>query len=75
MRRGGLVGRDAMAFRVRQKSIAICFEFFCYLNVIFLQDAAELLIVCPERAEHAMFMEVAVLRSPEFVVSYVGRHF
>ena len=50
-------------------------KFFCYQNVIFLQDAAELLIVAPERAEHAMFRELAVLRSPEFVVSYVGRYF
>jgi hypothetical protein len=41
-------------------------KFFCKLNEIFLQDAAAMLILIPERANHAIFRELAVFDTEAF---------
>jgi Centromere DNA-binding protein complex CBF3 subunit, domain 2 len=49
---------------------AICLlRFFIQLNKIFLQDAAAMMVLYPERAEHAMFKEMPCFQSQEFKVS------
>ena len=47
-------------------------KFLCHLNMVFLQDAAATLHRDPERAEHAMYAKIPVLRSTEFLVSILS---
>lgn len=41
-------------------------KFFCELNKVFLQDAASMLILHPERADHPIFHELSVFGTKEF---------
>ena len=41
-------------------------KFFCAINTIFLQDAAAMMILHPERKEHPLFDELAVFAAPQF---------
>jgi hypothetical protein len=43
-------------------------RFFCELNSIFIQDAAAMTVLHPEREHHAMFHEMPVFTSEEFKV-------
>lgn len=43
-------------------------KFFCEINKIFLQDAAAMLLLHPERADHPLFNELTVFSSSEFKV-------
>jgi hypothetical protein len=44
-------------------------RFFMEMNRIFLQDAAAMLALFPERSDHAMFRDIALFSSIEFAVS------
>ena len=44
-------------------------RFFEELNRVFLQDAAAMIALKPERVEHSMYEEIPVLQSEEFKVS------
>ena len=44
-------------------------NFFAKMNKIFLQDAAAMLVKCPDRAGHPIFDQLPLFVSPEFQVS------
>jgi hypothetical protein len=44
-------------------------NFFAKMNNIFLQDAAAMLVKCPDRAGHPIFDQLPLFVSPEFQVS------
>ena len=49
---------------------AICFlRFFIEINRIFVQDAAAMIALFPERADHALFNEMTCFQCNEFKVS------
>jgi Centromere DNA-binding protein complex CBF3 subunit, domain 2 len=53
-----------------KKMTAICMlRFFVELNRIFLQDAAAMMVLHPEREDHALFKEMKCFLSNEFKVS------
>jgi Centromere DNA-binding protein complex CBF3 subunit, domain 2 len=48
-------------------------KFFCELNKIFIQDAAAMLLLHPDRERHPLFNEIPVFSSDQFVVSYSAK--
>jgi Centromere DNA-binding protein complex CBF3 subunit, domain 2 len=58
------------AKKANQYQTALQFlKFCCYLNIVFLQDAAAILIQYPDRKSHPMYEAFDVLRSDQFQVS------
>ena len=47
-------------------------QMMCELKIILLQDAAATLVLHPERANHALFKQMAVFSHPTFMVSQLG---
>lgn len=51
----------------QSKTTALGFlKFMCELNDVLLQDAAAIMVLHPERADHSLFRDMEVFRSPEF---------
>ncbi|MGL5915851.1 MAG: hypothetical protein ACRCZG_06285, partial [Culicoidibacterales bacterium] len=45
-------------------------RFFVELNKIFLQDAAAMMVLHPERSEHALFQQMPCFHTNEFMVRH-----